>query len=385
MTKKIVIVEDDYIIQELHKHYVESLGHEVLAVFTTGDEAIEFFKTNTADLILMDVRLENNQDGIETMKKIQEMTDTPVVYITGNTEDSNYGRAAKTTNMKGYLAKPVSQNELENIIDSLNLYTDSVIYAQRIQQAIFPHRREIHNIFPNSIYMFRPKDLISGDFPVLVRRRKHDDIVCGVGDCTGHGVPAALLSVLCHEILTSCIKSTFQLEDILKKLNQNILRNLSRSETDNKVADSLDLIMFRIIGAESRIEISGVQRPFIYFNAKENRHEYYSFKGKNLGTPFDENEPIQKMEFTYNQDDYFYFFTDGITDQFGGKNNKKLMKKGLLALLDHLSTLPVAKREIEMDLFMKNWQGKLDQTDDILFWGVSPYHLSQQVEIEDAE
>jgi CheY-like chemotaxis protein len=70
MKKKIVIVEDDYIIQELHKHYVENLGHEVIATFECGKDAIEFFQDNNADLILMDIRLEDSLDGIETMKKI---------------------------------------------------------------------------------------------------------------------------------------------------------------------------------------------------------------------------------------------------------------------------------------------------------------------------
>jgi len=106
MRKKIVIVEDDYIIQELHKLYVSNLGHDVVACFENGWDAIEYFKENYADLILMDIRLEDSLDGIETMKKIQEIRSIPVVYITGNTEDANYKRAINT-NMKGFLSKPV--------------------------------------------------------------------------------------------------------------------------------------------------------------------------------------------------------------------------------------------------------------------------------------
>ena len=70
--KRIVIVEDDLIIMELHRHYVENLGHEVVGTFTSGTEVIEYFKESTADLILMDIRLEDKTDGIETMKQIQE-------------------------------------------------------------------------------------------------------------------------------------------------------------------------------------------------------------------------------------------------------------------------------------------------------------------------
>ena len=91
--KKIVIVEDHLIIQELHKQYVEDLGHEVVACFTTGEEAIHYFQDSSADLVLMDIRLEDAMDGIEVTKRIQELKPVPVVYITGNTEDTNFRRA----------------------------------------------------------------------------------------------------------------------------------------------------------------------------------------------------------------------------------------------------------------------------------------------------
>lgn len=378
MKKKVVIVEDDYIIQELHRHYVENLGHEVIATFVSGEEAIDFFKSNSADLILMDIRLEDSMDGIETMKRIQDINPIPVVYITGNTEDSNFRRAVDT-NMKGFLSKPLAPNELESVIDSLNDLTDSILYAERIQKAIFPHRQEIHKIFSNSMYIFRPRDIISGDFSLLVKRKKHGDVVGGVGDCTGHGIPAALLSVLCHEILMSSIKKHKELSTVISKLNKSIIRNFSRLDKENSVADALDLILFRVIPSESRIEISGIKRPFIHYNSSTNTHDYYSLKGKSIGTPFADDEEIPSMQFTYNDNDYFYFFTDGVTDQFGGPNQKKLMKKGLISCLNNLSQMPPLKREIELDIFLRKWQDKTAQTDDMLFIGISPSNVNLKI------
>jgi CheY-like chemotaxis protein len=375
MKKKIVIVEDDYIIQELHKHYVENLGHEVIATFECGKDAIEFFQDNNADLILMDIRLEDSLDGIETMKKIQEIRSIPVVYISGNTEDNNFKRAVNT-NMKGFLSKPLAPSQLEDIIDSLNDLTDSILYAERIQKAIFPQRHEIHRTFGNSLYLNRPRNIISGDFCYLVSKRKKNEVIGGVGDCTGHGIPAALLSVLCHEILTSNSKKISDLRLIINKLNSSIIRNLSRLDKENRMSDGLDLVLFKVIPDESRIEISGINRPFIYFEAKTQTHHYHKLKGLSIGNPFNSLDEIPQVSFTYSENDYFYFFTDGITDQFGGPNGKKLMKKGLLEFLDKISAMPTLKREIELEIFLRKWQHNLDQTDDILFIGISPSNIN---------
>ena len=104
--KKVVIVEDEFLISELYRHYLINLGHEVLATFTNGTDAIAYFRNNTADLVLMDVKLGNSEDGIETMKQINSFRDVPVVYISGNTEDDNLKRALDTELM-AFLSKPV--------------------------------------------------------------------------------------------------------------------------------------------------------------------------------------------------------------------------------------------------------------------------------------
>ena len=118
MKKIIVIVEDDLIIQELHRYFVTNLGHEAVACFTTGQEVIDFFKENTADLILMDIRLEDDIDGIEAMSVIEKSVHVPVVYVSANNEDSSYRRAINT-NMKGFLSKPIVKDDLEKIISQL--------------------------------------------------------------------------------------------------------------------------------------------------------------------------------------------------------------------------------------------------------------------------
>jgi len=341
------------------------LGH------LSGKEAIDYFKENSADLIMMDIRLEDSMDGIEAMAKIQELSPTPVVYVSGNTEESNFRRAINT-NMKGFLSKPVAPDELENIIDSLNDLNDSIIYAERIQRAIFPQHKEINSTFKNSIFINRPKHVISGDFLCLMKRRKNGDIVAGVGDCTGHGVPAALLSVLSHEMLSNNTRKHKELKNIINYLNNNIIRNFSSHNKENKISDSLDLILFRVIPEKQVIQISGIKRPFIHYNSLTKTHNYISLKGNSLGTPIENVESIPFEEIKFEKDDYFFFFSDGITDQFGGPEGKKLLKKRLLEFLDSVKELPSHRKQIELDIFLRKWQGNTEQTDDMLFLGICP-------------
>jgi CheY-like chemotaxis protein len=371
MAKKVVIVEDDLIILELHKHYVENLGQNVVGCFSSGEEAIDFFRSNSADLILMDIRLESSLDGIETMKEIQKLHPVPVVYITGNTEEVNLKRALNT-GMKGFYSKPIGPDDLEEIIDSISSLNDSILYAERIQKAIFPQRPEIHRMFADSLYINRPKNVISGDFSFLVPKKRTNTVIGGVGDCTGHGIPAALLSVLCHEIVSSNSKKYDDLRKIIYKLNDSIRRNLARLDKTNTVSDGLDLIIFKIKPDENSIEIAGIKRPFIHYKSNEGIHEYVSLKGKMIGQEYEDESDIPFHKITYSPNDYFYFFSDGITDQFGGPEFKKIMKKRIIEFFDRTIDMPAEIKEIELDLMLRKWQGNNDQTDDMLFMGICP-------------
>jgi sigma-B regulation protein RsbU (phosphoserine phosphatase) len=371
MKKKIVIVEDDLIIQELHRHYVEDLGHDVIACCTTGEEAIDFFREHHADLILMDVRLEDSLDGIDTVKKIQEIRAVPVLYVTGNTEDANFRRAIET-NMKGFVTKPISPDELEKVIDSLKELTDSILFAENIQQSILPQRKDFHRIFNNCVFVNRPRNTITGDFSVISRLKNREDVIIGLGDCTGHGVPAALLSVLSHGIVSRGCRKTRNLPEILSDLGQNILRNLSRLGNEHSVPDGLDIVLLRIDTKKQEVVVSGIRMAFIHYRAEEKQAEYYSFRGQSIGAKVPSLDEIAEMRFRYQKGDFFYFFSDGVTDQFGGPFSKKLSRKGLLEYIHRVHQNAEPNKEIELDLSLRKWQGTHEQTDDMLLIGFDP-------------
>jgi CheY-like chemotaxis protein len=368
--KKIVIVEDHLIIQELHKQYVEDLGHEVVACFTTGDDAIHFFQDSSADLVLMDIRLDDAMDGIEVTKRIQELKPVPVVYITGNTEDSNFRRAMETS-MAGFISKPVSQSELENVIDSLNDLTSSIIYAEKIQKAIFPQRKDFDAVFESIVHINRPMHIIGGDFPFLQHFPEQGIVVGGLGDCTGHGIPAALLSVLCHEIISNIVRRTQGLKEIAQDLNTSLINNLAKMNNADGVNDSLDLIVFKMDVATRSIEIIGFKMGFVHWKSKESTLHYHKFKGRPLGAPMNDQD-MQVIETTFEKDDQFFFYSDGVTDQFGGPLSKKLSTKGLLSILQSVIAESADNREREINLLLRRWQGMNVQTDDMLMLGLSP-------------
>lgn len=372
MKKKIVIVEDDFLIQELHKHYVTNLGHEVVDCFSSGQEVIEYFKDHTADLILMDIRLEDNIDGIEAMNAIEKSVHVPVVYVSANNEDSSYKRAIQT-NMKGFLSKPIVKDDLEKIINDLEDVTDSILYAEKIQKAIFVQQEELDKLFLDNIFINRPKDIVTGDFCFLDRNVNKKDFIGGIGDCTGHGIPAALLSVLCFQFVTNIAKNKENLKDIIFELNNSIMNSLSKVNSKNQVHDSLDIVIFNIKTETNEIEISGIKREFIHYDSKNKKHNLYRLKGESLGSPIENIDEIPFMKFVYEKDDFFYFFSDGITDQFGGEFSKKITRKRVIDFLDQtISTTDFKKKQIELNMFLRKWQGNNEQTDDMIFLGISP-------------
>ncbi len=367
MQKKIVIVEDDLILQELHMHYATNLGHEVIGCFQDGISAAEFFKENSADLILMDIRLEGNIDGVETASLIQQIQNVPIIYVSANTNDSIYGRAL-STNMKGYLAKPLSPNELDQLINQITELTDSIIYSERIQKQLFAKEEELRLFLQHCFLINRPKDIVTGDFCFIGGSDKNKELIIAVGDCTGHGVPGALLSIVCYNILTNLTDKLTNLCEINNKIYVE-LEKIMNSNSSISLYDSLDLCIFKLTKGNSEIEITGHKRECIYYNSIKNEHEIIKFKGlkESILTP-----PVL-TKINYRKGDFFYFYSDGITDQFGGDLDKKLTRKRLISFLDSdRSNTDIELKKSRLSIFLRKWQGSKIQTDDMIFLAMDP-------------
>jgi CheY-like chemotaxis protein len=378
MHKRIVIVEDNLLIQELHKHYLTNLGHKVVGCFEKGNDVINFFNEgNEADLILMDIRLEDDIDGIEAMEEIQKSISIPVVYVSANSDDSNYARAV-STNMKAFLSKPLSSEDLEAALKSLSSLTDSILYAEKIQKSLYPQVDEINGYFHKNIYINRPKDIITGDFCFFHKDEETDEIIGGIADCTGHGIPGALLSILSSHIITTICIQKNNLTEIIETLDFELKKSLARGKNTYQLTDSLDLVIFKIKAEQSEIEISGLKRILIYYSFENNTNTVIYLnekKSKNNTDIFNDTIDLASPLITikFHENDIFYFFSDGITDQFGGPNDKKLMRTRLLEFFDSdINNLNLKSKQLNLNLFLRRWQGRLEQTDDMILLGINP-------------
>ncbi len=375
MKKKIVIVEDNLIIQELHKHYVLNLGHEVVACFENGQDVIDFFKENTADLILMDIRLGDDIDGIKASQQISEMIPIPIVFASANSDDSTYKRAI-SANMKGFLSKPISTRQLEEALEDLSNLNDSILYAERIQKSFFPQSAEITTCFGDNIYVNRPKDVISGDFCFFQHTK--ENVVAIIGDCTGHGVPGALLSILCAQLASSSFAESSEINTIVDSFKNKLQNFLARGNSEYQMQDSLDYIILKINKKKSLIEITGLNRPFIYFDSQTGKHNVMQISDKEKS---DKLKTYAK-DFTvkYDKNDLFYFFSDGISDQFGGENDKKLTLRRFVDFLDSIVEVKfLFEKQLLFNLFLRKWQGNKKQTDDIILLAICPAHLNEKI------
>lgn len=371
--KKVVIVEDDPVIQYLHKVFVQRMGHEVVGCFDSGTGVADFLRQHEADLVLMDIRLDSSdKDGIAVMKEVREFSSIPVIYVSGYLDQESYSRALDTE-MMGIFTKPVEQFQLESVISSLQELTESMRYARQIQDSIFPKREDIDRVFPHHLSVYKPKQILSGDFIYYRFIPRESRVLCGVADCTGHGVPAALLSVLAHETLNSAVDETADLAEILHIFNNKLVHKLSKNQSQFQ-HDTVDMALADIDLVKRKIRICGARRSVLYYHHDERRFQELKFHGVSMGSKLLDQGAFEVVEFDYKEKDRVYFFSDGITDQLGGPQDKKLRKDKFLHFLESISDRSMFEQEMELNYFFYKWKGYQEQTDDVTVFAFSFWH-----------
>jgi len=257
------------------------------------------------------------------------------------------------------------KEEIEEINKDL---TDSINYAKRIQTAILPEEEEFNNLFPNSFVVYKPKDIVSGDF---YWARKFDNlhlIVCA--DCTGHGVPGAFMSMIGMMLLyESCVlKKILDPGEILKDLDFNLKEVLRQNDDFESNKDGMDLSLCIIDTDANKMYTGGAMRP-IYVYRQGIQH---IIKGDrfSLGGTIVKNKVFTTKEFDLMKDDMVYLFSDGYADQFGGPYKRKMKVTGLNELLDQVCQLQVSAQAEEVDSFFESWKGEVAQMDDVLLIGL---------------
>lgn len=267
--------------------------------------------------------------------------------------------------------------------------TDSINYAKRIQESFLLPEHEFKKFFKDSFIFFKPKDIVSGDFywfgEIEKERRDENSIrsfYIAVADCTGHGVPGALMSMIGIDRLTDCSRKTNHPGKVLKLLNQAIKDSLRQSVDSfevNKIdmetsRDGMDISLCNISYLQDntiRVRYSGANRPlWLIKNSQRTILENKPNKSAIGGfTPFDYF--FEDQEILLEKGDKLYMFTDGYCDQFGGPDGKKYLTKRFRTFLSSISHLPMFQQSEQINLELETWMGNEEQVDDLLVIGIT--------------
>lgn len=260
-------------------------------------------------------------------------------------------------------------NQQKKIIEDKNKdLTDSIIYAQRLQKALYPDIKQLRRLFNSSFILNRPQNMVGGDFCWFYRTRKK--IFLAVADCTGHGVPGAFMSIIGIQLLNQIvIDRTWKYPTLILELLDDGIYNTLTTKKNEIIRDGME-IAFCVIDTETRkIQYAGAMLPLVIVRNKQATIHKANRYG--LGKYMEmEKKRFETHEIDYLPGDMLYLFSDGFRDQFGGEKNKKLGLNPLITILEEVSTLAAEQQKEELNHRFEQWKGKQDQVDDVMVVGI---------------
>jgi serine phosphatase RsbU (regulator of sigma subunit) len=246
--------------------------------------------------------------------------------------------------------------------------TASINYAKRIQDALLPSQEAIQSTFKDSFTLYLPKDVVSGDFYFFFQNENYTFLA--VADCTGHGVPGSLMSMIGTNLLRESIveKQVTSPAKILMNLHQGIVTTLKQKETGNR--DGMDITICVINKTEHKMYFSGAKNMLIAIKDKE-LTEYKGSKFSIGDSVKTEGISFEDTVLEIDNQTSYYMYSDGYQDQFGGEKNKKFMSKNLKSLLQTIHKLPFQEQKQVLDKTLFEWKNEAQaaQIDDILVMG----------------
>jgi phosphoserine phosphatase RsbU/P len=395
---KILLLEDNYsdaelLVRTLNKaemkhelHLVESRSHFI-------NELDEF----KPDVVVSDHSLPSFS-SLEALRIAREKkSDIPFILVTGSVSEEFASDCMKAgvddyilkdnlvrlpTSIKNIFSKTAVKREKE-VIESLHeelkvayhaieennkSMTDSINYAKLIQEAMLPEKSVLTNYFPNSLIIYRPKDIVSGDFYWFVERDKK--LLIAVADCTGHGVPGSLMSMIGYGLLNEIVnvKKITKPSHILGALNKGLRRALKQEQSNGR-CDGMDIALCSIDREAKKLEFCGANRHLMFFRDKQ----LELVKGDKFGIGglhYESTAQYTNHEISFDEGDVLYMCTDGYADQFGGTKGRRMMTRNLFRILEKSLSFGVNDQEQLLNHWLDKWKGDYEQTDDILLVGI---------------
>lgn len=318
---------------------------------------IKALKENKAELERLvkvrTVELVNRNEEITMQNAALEQQKEEILTQAEEIEDQN--KALATAN--------------DSIVEQHKNITSSITYAKRIQEAMLPRISKIKESLPESFILYKPRDIVSGDFYWFDERtdkQGNQKTIIAVADCTGHGVPGAFMSMTGDAYLNLIVRSQQILapNQVLDELNNNISKALKQGITENR--DGMDIAFCVIDKVAQNIEFAAARNPLIYIHdgeLKQLKGDRHSIGGTLNGPHF------KKQVLHYEPDTVFYMFSDGYVDQFGGPDNRKYLIRNFRETLLEIHQLPLTEQKQILTDKLNKWKGDSKQVDDILVIG----------------
>lgn len=315
---------------------------------------------------------ENENEKLQTKNRTRLLTISIICFILACAAAFAYYRNFNRKKKDNVLLNE-KNNEIQKqkeLVDEKNKeILDSINYAKRLQDAILPPQQLLNKYLPNSFLLYQPKDIIAGDFYWLhVQGQK---TFLAVADSTGHGVPGAMVSIVCSNALDKSVKE-FGLSDtgeILGKTRELILETFEKS--GEEIKDGMDISLICIDEQFKQITWSGANNPLWYVDIENDIPHLTELKAdKQPVGKTEQPKPFTTHQISYKHNRMFYLFTDGYADQFGGEHGKKFKYKNMQELLKSVCQKSVSEQnEIILHTFEK-WKGLLEQLDDVCIAGI---------------
>lgn len=312
---------------------------------------------------LQNIIEENNKKALEQKQKIDRLT---------------YAVIAALLILLGFMAyffiKTRQNNRLlklqkELIEHSKGQIDDSINYAQNLQHSIISNESKLKKHWNAAFLLFMPRDKVSGDFFWLHKRG--DDLYMAVADCTGHGVPGALLSIVGYLLLDKILSEDAHESptQILEKLHAAIVKSLDQ-ENNGRNHDGMDIAILKLNTISHELCFASAHRP-LYVVRNNELIEYKGARRPIGGLQVKYNKPFETQIISLQKGDYVYACSDGYADQMGGPHRKKMMTGNLKKLLVEINSLGIEAQRERLESAFIEYKGQQEQTDDVLILGLA--------------
>ncbi|NLR90314.1 SpoIIE family protein phosphatase [Flammeovirga agarivorans] len=263
-------------------------------------------------------------------------------------------------------------DQLQNALSTLQIQNkktnESILAGWRIQNAMLPANQQLDDIIPQHFVLYKPRDIVSGDFYWVGKEKEHT-IIAAI-DCTGHGIPGAFMSMLGNALLNQVInvEGAISPDKILTKLDQYIAETLHQG-LNNDSREGMDIALCVISPDQQSLQYAGAKNPLVL--VRDRQPMIYKGVNRHVGGNRSSKKMIgfNKHEITIEPGDMFYIYSDGYQDQFGGPDNKKFMRKHLIAEFCEIAHLSLNEQNTHLDDTFEHWKKDKKQIDDVLVMG----------------